>query len=313
MLYLNSDLHKDGQMGDWEFVKDRTATQGAVWRSTDGLLYKRTGGEDLREECEFQRLVADLGYPVPEIIDSGTENGSFYVTERSLGDDSLHDHALADAQRYGRVSDEVISQAASIASELLLAEARHPLPASPWFERAAFAKDVLEENPDFDSARVHGTVARALDRLAQLPTVHGHLDYGLPNVLPAGVIDWQHHGPVPLGYDVYPALDIVAFKGGSKSYRITPEQRTAYVSALDTTATALAVPRVSGYLGEFLLVKCFFFLALMRPAEPARPDKHIKWQYRRALFTMGLDQYESSGTIDTGAFPTLDQFTADHR
>ncbi len=56
-------------MGDWEFVKDRTATQGAVLRSSDGLLYKRTGGEDLREETDFQQLGAGLGYPVPEIVD----------------------------------------------------------------------------------------------------------------------------------------------------------------------------------------------------------------------------------------------------
>ena len=58
-------------------------------------------------------------------------------------------------------------------------------------------------------------------------------------------------------------------------------------------------------------MKCFFFLALMRPADSdTRPDKHAKWQYRRALFTTGLEQYESTGTIDAGTFPTLAAFTA---
>ncbi|MDH6123188.1 phosphotransferase [Kitasatospora sp. GP82] len=300
-------------MSDWDFVKDRTATQGAVWKSTDGLLYKRTGGEDLREEIEFQRLAAGLGYPVPEIVDSGSENGSYYVTERSLGSASLHEEALADALRDGRVSYQVISTAAAVSSKLLQAQARHPLPASPWFEKAAFAKDVFEENPDFDTTRVHDTVKRALDRMALLPTVHGHLDFGLPNVLAAGVIDWQHHGPIPLGYDVYPALDIVAFKGGGKGYSISPEQRASYVAALDETSASLIGQRVGEHLGDFLLVKCFFFLALMRPTDPARHDKHIKWQYRRTLFTMGLDQYESSSTIDTDTFPTLERFTTEHR
>ncbi len=56
-------------------------------------------------------------------------------------------------------------------------------------------------------------------------------------------------------------------------------------------------------------MKCFFFLALMRPAEGTRPDKHITWQYRRALFQTGLEQYESSGVIDTVSFPTLAEFT----
>jgi hypothetical protein len=294
-------------------VKCRTATQGEVWRSVDGQLYKRTGGDDLREEIKFQRLAAGLGYPVPEIVDSGPEDGSYYVVERSLGSASLHEEALADALRHGRVSNRVISMAAMVSSKLLQAQARHPLPASPWFEKTAFAEDVFEENPDFDTRRVHEVVNLALERLTPLPMVHGHLDYGLPNMLDSGVIDWQHHGPIPLGYDVYPTLDIVAFKGGSKGYKIGPEQRAAYLAALDETTASLVGQRVSKYLGEFLLVKCFFFLALMRPVRPDHHDKHIKWQYRRAVFMMGLDQYESSGTIDTTAFPTLEQFTAEHR
>ncbi|MEU3497477.1 phosphotransferase [Kitasatospora cineracea] len=300
-------------MSNWEFVKDRTATQGAVWRSTDGLFYKRTGGEDLRAEAEFQRLAGGLGYPVPEIVGSGSEDGRFFVVERAVGGTSLHEEALADAVRDGRVSHRVIGTAAAVASKLLRAQARHPLPAAPWFEKAAFASEVFAENPDLDTPRVHDAVRHALDRLARLPLVRGHLDYGLPNVLQAGVVDWQHHGPVPLGYDVYPALDIVAFKGGGKGYTIAPEQRAAYTAALDETTAPLIGQRVSEHLGDFLLVKCFFFLALMRPTDPARHDKHVKWQYRRTLFTTGLDQYESGTTIDTGTFPTLERFTAEHR
>ncbi|MFF4605741.1 phosphotransferase [Streptomyces sp. NPDC001339] len=300
-------------MSDWEFVKNRTATQGAVWRSTDRLLYKRTGGEDLQKEIDFQRLAAGLGYPVPEIVDSGAEGEGYFVIERSLGTASLHDEALADAQRNGAVRDELIDKAATVASGLLRAQASHPLPTAAWFEKAAFTANVFEENPDLDIPQVHESVKQALDRMAALPMVHGHLDYGLPNVLARGVIDWQHHGPVPLGYDVYPALDIVAFKGGGKGYSVTPAQRTAYSSALDETTIDLIGRPVSEHLGDFLLVKCFFFLALMRPTDPARHDKHIKWQYRRTLFAMGLDQYESSSTIDTNSFPTLAQFADEHR
>lgn len=60
---------------------------------------------------------------------------------------------------------------------------------------------------------------------------------------------------------------------------------------------------------QLLLVKCFFFLALMRPNETSRSGKYAKRCYRRALFEMGLEQHESSGTIDTGTFPTLAAFT----
>ncbi|WP_410786391.1 phosphotransferase [Kribbella sp. C-35] len=300
-------------MSDWEYVKDRTAADGAVWRSTDGSLYKRTGDADLQAEAEFQRVVAGLGYPVPEIVDVGNENGCFFVVERAIGDISLHEEALADAKEHGYLGDGVVRTASAVASRLMQAQAMHPLPTTPWFDRAAFAADVFAENPDFDTARIHTTVNRALHRMAELPMVYGHLDYGLPNVLRAGIIDWQHHGPVPLGYDIYPALDIVAFKGGGKGYATTPQQRDAYVTALDETSVPLIGRQISQYLGDFLLVKCFFFLALMRPSDPSRHDKHIKWQYRRALFTIGLDQYESTTRIDTGTFPTLEQFTAQYR
>ncbi|MGW1404202.1 hypothetical protein ACWCRF_37545 [Streptomyces sp. NPDC002405] len=138
-----------------------------------------------------------------------------------------------------------------------------------------------------------------------------HLDYGMPNAFPAGVIDWQHHVLAPLGYDVYPMLDIAAFKGGNRGYTFTPDQRRTYVQLLDEQAVMLTDGRpLSEHLGDFLLVKCFFFLALMRPSDPdARPDKHAKCQYRCALFSEGLTQYEATGTIGSAAFPTLADFT----
>lgn len=301
-------------MSEWEFVKARTASDtGAVWRSVDGDLYKRTGGEELRNELEFQRQVADLGYPVPEIISSGFDEGLYYVVERSLGDATLHDLALTDASRDGRITEEVISTAARVSALLLQAQANNEQAPSAWFEKAAFARDVFAENPDFDTPQVRQLIERAIRRMESLPSCLGHLDYGLPNMLAAGVIDWQHHGAAPLGYDVYPVLELVAFKGGGKGYSPTAEQRTNYVHALDEVSAALVGRRLSEYLGDFLLVKCFFFLALMRPTDPARRDKHIKWLYRRALFTMGLDQYESTGAIDTAAFPTLERFAAEYR
>jgi hypothetical protein len=131
----------------------------------------------------------------------------------------------------------------------------------------------------------------------------------LPNAFPDAVIDWQHHGDAPIGYDVYPMLDIAAFKRGSKGYRFSAGQRSVYRNALDEASKRLLGQALSVYLGDFLLVKCFFFLALMRPADPRRRDKYVKWQYRRALFEIGLEQYESSCSIDTEAFPSLAEFT----
>jgi Phosphotransferase enzyme family len=266
----------------------------------------------VRDEAEFLLILAGLGYPVPRMTDRGVEDGTYYFVEQSAGV-SLHDQALAGADALGRVSDSLISAAVEVSVRLLEAQFRNPLPASPadiraWFEHAGFAANVRAENPDLDTPRVRDAVEHALHRLRDVPMCRSHLDYGLPNSFPGGVIDWQHHGAAPLGYDVYPMLDIAAFKGGAKGYRFSPGQRAAYLSGLDKAGIRPLGRPLSVHQGDFLLVKCFFFLALMRPADPGRHDKHVKWQYRRAIFEIGLEQYESSCAIRTETFPTLAQF-----
>jgi hypothetical protein len=213
--------------------------------------------------------------------------------------------------------DDVVDDAALVAGRLLRAQAAHVVQPAPgalghWLAEAGFTRNVFQENPDLDTPRTHAALEQVLEGLGSVPLVRGHLDYGLPNVLPAGVIDWQHHGLVPLGYDVLPALDIIAFKGGAKGYTASPDQRRRYLVALDDASRDATGQPVSQNLGPYLLVKALFFLALMRPADPSRTDKHLKWQYRRHLFRKGLEQYERSRTVDTALFPTLEAFSAGH-
>jgi len=304
---------------NWRFVKKRTAADGAVYASSDGTRYRRTGGAALQAEVAFQRRVADLNYPVPPVLEEGvTDDGHFFVVEESLGDQTLHDQAVASLDGGRALADDVTDTAAQVAARLLRAQATHVVEPTPgalrqWLDRAGFTQNVFQENPDLDNPRTHAALDHALDRLVTTPLVHGHLDYGLPNVLSAGVIDWQHHGLVPLGYDVLPALEIIAFKGGTKGYTASPGQRHRYLAVLDDAARKVTGQPISQNLGAYLLVKALFFLALMRPTDSSRTDKHLKWQYRRHLFTKGLEQYEHTGTVDTALFPGLDEFAAGHR
>lgn len=303
-------------MTAWQLVKHRTAADGAVWRSMDGQVYKRTGGPPVEAEARCQRVLAGLGYPVPDIVDAEQEDGVHYFIERSAGSESLHELAMRDATPAGNVAEDVIDAAIKISARLLEAQARSSLAAGSgqlreWFERAGYTGNVFGENPDFDTPRVRTAINRSLHRLRDVPFCRSHLDYGLPNAFPDRVIDWQHHGMAPVGYDVYSMLEIAAFKGGNRGYRFTPEQCSRYIVALDETSKRLANRHLSGYLGEFLWVKCFFFLALMRPSDAARRDKYVKWRYRRELFETGLEQYESTGAICTDTFPALDRLTAE--
>ncbi|NUK23688.1 aminoglycoside phosphotransferase family protein [Streptomyces lunaelactis] len=302
---------------DWRFVKKRTAdADGAVYVSADGTRYRRTGGDGLRAEAAFQQMIAALGYPVPSVLEHGElGDGQFYVVEESLGGQSMHEMAVESLDGGRELSTPVVDQLAEVSARLLHAQAAHPVLPQPgilrqWTVQAGWTHNVFAENPDFDTPRIHAALTRAMDQLDGVPMCWGHLDYGLPNVLPAGVIDWQHHGVMPLGYDVALALEVIPFKGGAKGYAATPAQRERYLAALDSAARAAGAEPVSPHLGAFLLVKSLFFLALMRPTDPARVDKHQKWQYRRHLFVKGLEQYERTGDIDTALFPTLDGFAA---
>ncbi|MER6253565.1 aminoglycoside phosphotransferase family protein [Streptomyces sp. NPDC001584] len=300
---------------NWTLVKRRTAdADGAVYVSADGRRYRRTGGEALRAELAFQQMVEKLGYPVPRLLAHGQDaDGRVWVVEESLGARSLHDEAVADGGR--DLSDTVVDQLAQVSARLLHAQVTHPVAAEPgalqrWVDQAGWTHNVFAENPDLDTARTRGALALAVERLDGLPLVWSHLDYGLPNALRAGVIDWQHHGVGPAGYDVTLALEIIPFKGGAKGYTASPAQRGRYLAALDSAAEAVGVGPVSKHLGDFLLVKSLFFLALMRPADPDAVNKHQKWQYRRHLVEKGIEQYERTGDIDTTSFPTLDEFAA---
>ncbi|MEO3978094.1 aminoglycoside phosphotransferase [Streptomyces sp. CAU 1734] len=304
---------------EWQFVKKRTAAEGAVYVSADGTRYRRTGGSGLRAEAAFQRRIAGLGYPVPHILEQGvTDDGLHYVVEESLGEQTLHDRAVAALGSRRDLPDDVTDTAAQVAARLLHAQAAHLLKPTPhalrqWLNSAGFTRNVFEENPDLDTPRTHAALDHALEQLGTVPLTAGHLDYGLPNLLPAGVIDWQHHGQVPLGYDVLPALEIIPFKGGNKGYTAGPGQRRRYLAAVDDASLSTTGQPVSQHLGAYLLVKTLFFLALMRPTDLSHRDKHLKWQYRRHLLTEGLEQYERTGTVDTALFPTLDDFAARNR
>ncbi|WP_306369513.1 phosphotransferase [Nocardiopsis sp. CC223A] len=305
-------------MPDWELITARTASDGgAVWYSPGERLYKRTGGPEVEEEGEHQRLLAALGFPVLRPVEVGADEKESYFTEPEAGEHSLHDLAMAQAENGGGAVDgTLVDAAAAISSRLLRAQAAHPLEGArakvrAWFHRAGFVDEVFAENPDLDTEEIRAAVDTAVDRLAQVPLCHGHLDYGLPNAFPNAVIDWQHHAPAPLGYDVYPMLDIAAFKGGNRGYTFTSEQRSRYTGALDDVARQCTGGPLSPHAGDFLLAKCFFFLARMRPKDGASPAKYRKWHYRRALFIRSAEEYAGTRNIDTTGFPSLADF--EHR
>lgn len=175
-------------------VKKRTAdADGAVYVSADGIRYRGTGGTALRSEAAFQQRTAGLDYPVPQVLEHGeTSDGTFFVDEESLGGQSLHGRALASLDGRRELPDQVVDQLAEVSSQLLAAQAAHPVDGGldvlrRRVEQAGWTHNVFTQNPDL-APRTRAALTRATDELTEVPMVWGHLDYGLPNVLPAGGI-----------------------------------------------------------------------------------------------------------------------------
>ncbi|MFC5201759.1 hypothetical protein [Streptomyces kaempferi] len=105
----------------WRFVKKRTAADdGAVYVPADQTRYRRTGGAELQAEAAFQRRIADLNYPVPHVLEEGfTDEGQHCVVEESLGDQTLHDQAVAALNGSRHLADDVVDAAAQVAAQLL--------------------------------------------------------------------------------------------------------------------------------------------------------------------------------------------------
>ncbi|MFJ5803749.1 hypothetical protein [Streptomyces decoyicus] len=88
----------------WHFVKRRTADPagGAVYVNDDRTRYRRTGGEALAAEAAHQRQLAELGCPVPRVLEEGTTHGKVFVVEESLGERSLRGSCRG-STRFGRL------------------------------------------------------------------------------------------------------------------------------------------------------------------------------------------------------------------
>jgi hypothetical protein len=297
----------------WDFIQNRTAAEGAVFTSSDGNLIKRIGGQNLLQEASVVRRLGELAYPVPEVVSAGQEGDSYFYIEKSLGSLSFHQTAREEMQERGQVQDETLHRIIGISERLLEAQVGNSRPPKleeiqDWFQRASYIGNVFNENPDLDTERTRRIIQKVVGRLSELPVSPAHMDYGLPNTFEQGVIDWQHESDAPVGYDVYPMLEIVPFKGGRAGYSFTKAQREEYTYALDKVAHEKLGAGLSEYMGDFLVVKSFFFLALMKPENVIDEVANQKWQYRRQLLKMSLDQYSNNEKIDTSEFPTLKAF-----
>ncbi|UKY54701.1 hypothetical protein [Streptomyces inhibens] len=142
---------------------------------------------------------------MPEQVDSGREDDGTcfftFFTERSVGESSLHEMAVADYRQPGHVSHGTIE--APPASPAGCWQPRHAMPARRRSGAAVLVRvgrlrrRGLHREPGPDTEGTRALVDAALERLRTVAMCESHLDYGLPNAFPGGVIDRQRHALAP--------------------------------------------------------------------------------------------------------------------
>lgn len=300
---------------NWQLIKERNITEGSVWHDPETDTFIRHGDDKIQQEGLYQQRLYELGFPVPEVLEHGSDDDGFFFVERSLGQQSLHDRAVAEFQTDGSVSAGTIAAATAVSFRFLERQLQHAVAPTPqliadWFEHASHLQRNIRQHPEIDTSAARQAIQTMSARLMNIPMSYGHQDYGLPNLFVDGIIDWQFYARSPIGFDAYTMLDAPAFMGGTRGYDYTPAQRQAYLTELDAFMVNHGGPALSEYRGDFLLAKGFFFIATVRQGGPVQV---MRSAYRRELCRLIIEQYNAGGVVDTSNFPTMADYETRQR
>lgn len=297
---------------DWDFVKARTIGQGSVYLSINGDRYLRTGPKDsIRAEAEFAKTLHDMGFPTPEVLSDGEiDADTYYFTETSLGTRTFGDIFREEYTATGVIEEASFDQYCHIASLFLVAQ----LKSAPILREQGNLRDgvnldnVIEENPDLGKEDLEEAFAMAEARVVNLPQVLTHGDLGPPNMLPGGVIDFEHKFIAPVGFDVITSpftgrfWNFTAHDGTSHLfYDFNEKQIRKYLNIIDATADDLGLENLSNFTDDMVLLKAIWQTSFEKQIAK-KLGNNYRWQNKRGNLRYCINQYVAGLPIDTTTF-----------
>lgn len=287
---------QDGpNLEDWTFVKQRGAIahSGDVYRSSDGSLYLRTGeAAGIRSEAAFVKTAWQSGFPVPEVTEIGPLPGGLgYFVEKSVGTENFGDLFGREHSATGNISDETFGIFLRVSLDFLTAQV-NPFcrQKGPSELRAGIQlANVRHQNPDL-TILLELAVAKAEQRLQNLPLVLTHGDLSPFNLLPGGVIDFEERFVAPAGLD---AVTAIAFQhlwdhpmpdgaGTMRLWDFSQQQVTAFLDQADAIFTAQGLPTLSVYFDDFLMLKAIWALSYEKP-DDLQSAQARRWLWRKRV------------------------------
>jgi len=308
------DLGQQLQLEDtnWNFVKARTLGQGAVYLSADGNRYLRTGSDEyIRDEAEFAKSIHDMGFPVPEVLSDGTiDANTYYFTESSLGTKTFGDAFREEYRDSGAIDETSFGQYCRVASLFLIAQLKSATSIGEQsnLRDGVNLDNVIEENPDLGKEALEEAFAKAVARVAILPLVLTHGDFGPFNMLPGGVIDFEHKFIAPAGFDVITSPFVGRFwnftwPDGTKqlAYDFSERQIQHYLDTIDSTASSLGLKNLSIFTDDMVLLKAIWDTSFEKQIAEDLGNSY-RWQNKKETLRYCVNQYVADLPIDTSTF-----------
>lgn len=296
----------------WDFVKARTVGQGTVYLSKDSDRYLRIGpSNSIRDEVEFAKTLHDMGFPTPKVLSDGEiDADTYYFTESSIGTRTFGDIFREEYAANGVVGETSFDQYCHIANLFLVAQLKSaPSIREPGNLREGVNLDnVIEENPDLDKEILVEAFAIAEANAENLPQVLTHGDLGPLNMLPGGVIDFEHKFIAPVGFDVLTSpftsrfWNFTAPDGASQlAYDFSEEQIRKYLDTIDATASDFGLEGLSSFTDDMILLKAIWQTSFEKQIAK-KLGNDDRWQNKRETLRYCINQYLDGLPIDTTTF-----------
>lgn len=241
-------------------IKAREFSDIRIYSDPKGI--KRIGSpKELLKEYTGHMGLAKLGFPVPKIIvplDVGNIQ-AFYI-EENVGIFTIKDTILLKSgTQKGKVNDESFNLFFKSIKNIASLQLKNKfLPKDAW-ERNIFSRfyELEKEKPELGNY-IQDALRILQKDLSDLAMCYSHGDLHPGNMVETKVIDFEHYGIMPLGYDLVTSVfseSIFAHGSAAKSYQFQTDQIDKFFYELDNLFLEEGVSRLTCFIRHFLVMR----------------------------------------------------------
>ena len=249
----------------------------------EGIFLRLGTAKSLQGHLDTHRKMQESGFPVANILKTGTIEDKIYFIEEGLGR-SLMELFTEDCKSAGSITDDHFVILTDLTRRHLEAQFRSVQEAryTEAFATGIHLHIVCEELPEW-SAAIKRRFDEAIANTAVYPFVLSHGDYNVANILEKGEIDLEDAMLAPIGFDPVSAIvttEMYPLTGDYESlsrYQFSDSQRAAFYALCDSVFQSHGIPPLSARAHDFAFFRTVWLVARMH-----------KWpktqQYRYDLF-----------------------------